>query len=69
MRVSDDQGYAFDGGQFLGGALGVAAGDQDAGSRMVAMNFSDGLAHFVVGGGGHGAGVEHDQSRVGSGCG
>ena len=31
MAVADDGGYAGDGGQFLRGALGVAAGDHDAG--------------------------------------
>jgi len=69
MGISDDQGDAFDGGEFLGGALGVAAGDEDAGLGMVAMEFANGLAHFIVGGGGDGAGVEHDQAGIGGGGG
>ena len=54
------------GGQLVGGALGVAAGDQDAGRGVLAMDAADGVAEVFVGRGRDGAGVEHYQVRGGA---
>ena len=67
MGISHDQRDAFHAGQLLGRALRVAACDQNACLGMVAMDPAHGLAHFVVGGRGNGAGVEHDQAGAGGG--
>jgi hypothetical protein len=69
VRISYYQRHAFDACQFLRGPLRVAAGDQNASLRMVAMHAADGLADFVVGGCGYGAGVENDQAGFSGGRG
>ena len=61
MGVADHPFDAGQGGEFVRGALGVAAGHQDAGPGILAVHAADGLADVVVGGGGDGAGVEDDQ--------
>ena len=67
VRITDDLGDAGEGGDFLGGALGVASGDDDLGAGILAMDAADGGAGIVIGGGGDGAGIEHDEfSAVGS---
>ena len=47
--------------QFLGRALRVAAGHQNAGRGIFAMHAAHGLAHVFIGRGGDGAGVEHHE--------
>src|SRR6266436_1516185 len=54
------------GGQLFGGALGVAAGDDEADSGVGGVKLSNGIAGLSVGGSGDGAGV--DDNDVG-GCG
>src|ERR1700752_2060173 len=67
MRIADDLGDAGDGGVFLGGALGVASGDDDLGVGILAVDAADGGAGIVIGGGGDGAGIEHDEFGAGGG--
>ena len=69
MRISDDERDAFDRGEFLRSALGIATGDQNARLGMVAMKAPDGLADFIVGGRGYCAGIENDQAGVRCGSG
>ena len=64
MRIAYDQRHSFDGGEFLRGALSVTTGDQDARLGMVAMHAAHSLTNFVVGSGGHGAGVKNDQPSI-----
>ena len=61
MAVAYDGGDAFDGGEFLRGALGVTACDEDAGFRVEAMGAADVGAGFAVGFGGDRAGVDDDD--------
>ena len=49
VGVADHPFDAGKGGQFVGGALGVAAGHQDAGPRILTVDAADGLADIVVG--------------------
>ena len=58
VRVADDLGHAGEGGDFFRGALRVAAGDDDLGFGIFAMNAADGGAGVLVGRGGDSAGVE-----------
>ena len=48
-------------GQFLGRALRITTGDQNARRRIIAMHAADRAAHFIVGGLRDGARVHHDQ--------
>ena len=59
VRVADYPMYAGESGKFFGGALGVAASDQDARIRILAVNSADLLAHVVIGSGSDGTRVEH----------
>jgi hypothetical protein len=61
VGIADDEGDTGKGGEFFGGALGVAAGDDDFCGRVGGMEFTDGVAGLGVGGGGDGAGVEDDD--------
>ena len=61
MGIANDEGDAREGGDFFGGALGVATGDDDASGRVRGVDFADGVAGLGIGSGGDGAGVEHDH--------
>src|SRR6476661_8018462 len=65
MRVSNHETHARQSGDFLRGTLGVAAGDDDAGAGLRAMDAADGLAKLVVGGRRDGTGVQDDEIGVG----
>src|SRR5579862_2873021 len=47
--------------EFLGGALGVATGNHDAGLWILAMDAADGGARILIGGCRHGAGIQDDH--------
>ena len=61
VRIADDLGDAADGGDFFGGALGVASGDDDLGVGILAVDAADGGTGIVIGGGGDGAGIEYNE--------
>ena len=61
VGIADDEGDAGKSGEFFGGTLGVAAGDNDASRGIGGVEFADGVAGLRVGGGGDGAGVEDDD--------
>jgi|SRR5579859_173060 len=61
VAVADDGGDTGHGCEFVWGALGIAAGDDDAGSRVEAMGAADEGAGGAIGFGGDAAGVDdHD---------
>ncbi len=64
VRIADHESHAGESRDFLGRALGVAAGDDDARLGLRAMDAADGLAKLVVGGGGDGAGVQDDEVGI-----
>ena len=61
MGVAYNKGYSGEGGDFFGGALGVAAGDYDLAGRVFAMDAADGGASVLIGCAGDGAGIENDE--------
>jgi hypothetical protein len=65
VRVADYGTYTREGGDFFRGALRVTAGDHDGGIRICSMNAADGGAGMLVGGGGYGAGVQHNDAGLG----
>ena len=65
MAIADDGGYTGETSYFLGSALSVAAGDDDAGAGIEAVSAPDVSASFAVGLGGNAAGV--DDNRFGFG--
>ena len=66
MRVANDVRDTGEGGKVLWGALGVAAGDDDARGGIARVDFADGVAGLGIGGRGDGAGVDDDVvGRVG----
>ena len=70
MRVADNPGDAGKSSELFGGALGVAAGDNDACGGVGGVKLSNGVAGLGVGGGRDRAGVHDDDvSGGGLGCG
>lgn len=61
MAVADHRRYPVQAGEFFGGALGVAAGDQDAGFGVEPVGAADEGAGGAVGFGGDAAGIHNDQ--------
>jgi hypothetical protein len=61
MRVADDLRHAGQGGEFLGRALRVATGHDDAGLRILSVYPTDGSASILIGRGRDRAGVQHDN--------
>ena len=61
MRIADDPGDSAEQSQFLWGALGVAAGHQDARAGVHAVGVADGLSRLGVRVARHRAGVHHDD--------
>ena len=70
VGVSDDPRDSWKRGQFLGGALGVATGDEDADIRIGGMKLANGVAGLGVGGGCDSTGIDdNDVSSGGRGGG
>jgi hypothetical protein len=67
VRVTDYGGYAGQGGDFLGSALGIASGDNNSCQRVLALDAADGGAGVPIGGIGDGAGVQNDEVGLGGG--
>ena len=67
MGIADDPSDSGKYGQFLGSALGIAAGGDNADGRVGGMKLSNGVAGLSIGGGCDGAGVDDDD--VSGGCG
>lgn len=65
VGVADHAGDAGQGGDFRGGALGVASGDDDFSQRVLALNPADGGAGILIGGMCDGAGVQDDEVGLG----
>ena len=66
VGVADYEGNARKGGDFVGGALGVASGYDDSGGGVGGVKFADCVAGLGVCRSGDGAGVEdHDIGRSG----
>ncbi len=61
MRIPNHPGDAGQLGELLGGALGVAAGNKDAGVGAAPVDPPDRLAQLIVGGGGDGARIQDHQ--------
>jgi hypothetical protein len=59
VRVADYQTDAGESGDFLGGALGVTAGDHDLCFGILAADAADGGASVLIGICRYGAGVHH----------
>ncbi len=67
MGIADDEGDSRESGKLFGGALGVAAGDDDARGGISGVEFADGVACLGVGGSGDGTGVQYDDvGRLGA---
>jgi hypothetical protein len=65
VGVADDPGDAGECGELFGGALGVAAGDNDASGGICGVEFSNGAAGLGVRGGGYCASVDDDYVGAG----
>jgi hypothetical protein len=61
VGVADHGGDAGQGGDFFGGALGIASGDDDSCQGILALHAADGGASVLIGGIGDGASVEYDE--------
>jgi hypothetical protein len=61
VRVADHGTHAWEGGDFLRGTLGVAAGDYDPGVGIFAMNAANGGAGVLIGSGRYSAGVKNND--------
>jgi len=61
MRISHHPFHAGHGGQFFGGALGIAAGYENARAGVFTMHAADGGAGIAIRLGRDGAGVEHND--------
>ncbi len=69
VRIAYDEGYAGESCDFLRSALGVASGDDDFASGIFALDAAEGGAGFLLGGGGHGAGIQNNDFRGGGAAG
>src|SRR5258708_38335269 len=61
VGVADNPRDAGECGQFFGSALGITAGDDNANGGVGGVKLANGVASLSVGGGGDGAGVDHDD--------
>jgi hypothetical protein len=66
VGVAYDEGNAREDGDFLGRALSVTAGYEDACGRISRMNLADSVASLGVSGGGNSAGVKDYNVGLGS---
>ena len=68
VRIADDEGDSREDRKLFRGALGVAAGDDDARGGIGGVEFADGVARLGIGGSGDGTGVQNDDvSRMSAG--
>lgn len=65
VGVADDGGDAGQRGDFCGGTLGVASGDNDVCIRILAADAADGGAGVLIGGAGDGASIQYDDFGIG----
>src|SRR5271157_4185010 len=63
VRIPDNKGDSRENRQLFGGALGVAAGDDEACGGIGGVEFADGFARVAVRSGGDGTGVQNDDVR------
>ncbi len=61
MGITDDKGDSRENREFFGGALGVAAGDDDARGGIGGVKFADGVTRLGVRGSGDGTRVQNDD--------
>ncbi len=61
VRIPNDPLHAGKGSQLLGCALGVAASHENLAAGIFAMYAANGGARILIGRGGYGAGIEHDE--------
>jgi hypothetical protein len=61
VGIADDPGDAWEGGEFFGSALGVAAGDDEAGRGILGVKLANRVACLSVGGSGYRARVENND--------
>jgi hypothetical protein len=61
VGIAYDPRDAGEGGEFFGGALGVAASDDELGGGILGVDFADGVTGLGVGGGSDRAGIEDDD--------
>lgn len=64
MGIANDEGDTRKGGDFFGGALCIAAGDENFGGGILRVDFADGIAGLCVCCGGDGAGVNDHKFGV-----
>src|SRR5439155_25316792 len=64
VRVADDLAHARHSGDFIRSALSITSGDHDLTLGVLTMNTADGGARVLIGSGGHGASVEHNNLRL-----
>ena len=64
VGITDNPRDAGQGGNLVGCALGVTAGYHDLAMGILASNATDAGARVMVGRGGDGAGIEHDNVGV-----
>ena len=69
MRISYYTAHSRQRGYLFRSALGVASGDHDLATGIFAMDAANGGAGILIRGGGHGAGVENDDLRLGGNAG
>ena len=61
MRVADYPFHSWHFGQIVGGALRIAASDENSGSRVFTMDSSNSRACVIIGRGGHRAGIKNNN--------
>src|ERR1044071_3378556 len=64
VRIADDRIHTRECGNFFRSTLCIAAGHDDLGPGVLAANAADRRTCVLVGSGGYGAGVKHDNSCV-----
>jgi hypothetical protein len=65
VRIADHPGNTWKRGELFGGALGVAAGDDQTSGWVACVNFANGIASLRLGGSGDGTRVDDDDVGVG----
>ena len=66
MGIADDPRHAWNRRDLFGRSLRVTTRDENAGGRVLAMYAADRAPRVFIGGGGDGAGVQHNQIGGGS---
>src|SRR4029077_4825124 len=65
VRITDDLTYAGQSCQFFGSPLSIASGDDDPAAGILPMDAAYGRPRVLVGGSGHGASIQDDNSCLG----